>query len=540
MAKFIFISGGVISGLGKGITAASLGAILKNSGYTVTAMKVDMYLNIDAGTIRPIEHGEVFVTEDGLETDQDLGNYERFLGVPLHRVNYLTTGQVYAEVLRKERAFEYEGEDVEAIPHLTDEIIRRFRLAGEGADMVIIELGGTVGEYQNGIFFEAARILKLTEPDNVVHIHVAYLPIPGNLGEMKTKPVQQSVRLLNSMGIQPDFVIGRASDPMDDRRKERLALFCNIPKEAVISNPDVGSIYEIPLILAEQNLGTMVGEKLGLPARAPDLADWQKLVAKIKSATEELPIAVVGKYFGSGDYMLSDVYISVIESLKHAAWTMGKKPVLTWVDPVAIAKEGAAKVLSGFAGIVVPGGFGSRGIEETIEVIHFARENKVPYLGLCYGMQLACVEFARNVVGLKGAHTTEIDAQTPHPVIHIMPDQAKKLLKQEYGGTMRLGAWPCHLAAGTKARAAYGQDDIRERHRHRYEFNNDYRDQLTQAGLTIAGTTPDGHLVEIVEIADHPFFVAVQFHPEFQSSPHRPHPLFLGLVAAAAGQKAKS
>ncbi|MBU0646413.1 CTP synthase [Patescibacteria group bacterium] len=533
MTKYIFISGGVISGLGKGITTASLSAILQNNGYKVSPMKVDMYLNIDAGTIRPIEHGEVFVTEDGLETDQDLGNYERFTGEPLHRVNYMTTGQVYAEVLRKERSFEYEGEDVEAIPHVTDEIIRRIKMAGEDKEIVLIELGGTVGEYQNGIFFEAARILKMNEPENVVHIHVAYLPVPGHLGEMKTKPAQQSVRILNSMGIQPDFVIGRSEQPMDQKRKEKIALFCNIPTEAVIGNPDVESIYQIPLLLAEQNLGFMVCEKLGLKEIKSDLSLWKKLVKTIKSDLPEVKIAVVGKYFGSGDYMLSDVYISVIEAIKHASWANGKKPVLTWIDSDDVEKQGAAKILGGFDGIVVPGGFGERGIEATIKAIQYARENQVPYLGLCYGMQLATIEFARNVAGIKGAHTEEIDPKAKDLVIHIMPDQQKKMLKQEYGGTMRLGAWPCKLAKGTKSLEAYGQANIKERHRHRYEFNNDYKDQLEKAGLKIAGTTPDGKLVEIVEIPDHPFFVGVQFHPEFQSTPFAPHPLFKAFIEAA-------
>lgn len=530
--KFIFVSGGVISGLGKGITTASLAAILKNNGYKIAPMKVDMYLNQDAGTIRPIEHGEVFVTQDGLEADQDLGNYERFLNEPLSRVNYTTTGQVYAEVLRKERAFEYEGEDVEAIPHLTDEIIKRFETAGKKKDIVIIELGGTVGEYQNGIFFEAARILKLRRPHDVIHIHVAYLPIPGYLGEMKTKPVQQSVRLLNAMGIQPEFVVGRASQPMDDRRKERIALFCNIPKEYVISNPDVGSIYEIPLILAEQRLGFMVCEKLGLPIVKSDLTHWRNLVKKIKTVENPVRIAIVGKYFGSGDYQLSDVYVSVIESIKHAAWAKNRKPELVWIDSGDIEKKGAKAVLGDCHGIVVPGGFGSRGIEGVIKAIQYAREKKIPYFGLCYGMQLACIEFARHVCGLKDAHTTEVDKKTPHAIVHIMPDQEKKMLNREYGASMRLGSWPCHLASGTISRKAYKSEEISERHRHRYEFNNAYRAQLADAGLVIAGTSPDEHLVEVIELKDHPFFVGVQFHPEFQSSPLKPHPLFVAFVEA--------
>lgn len=533
MPKYVFISGGVISGLGKGITTASLGAILQAKGYKVSPVKVDMYLNQDAGTIRPAEHGEVFVTLDGLESDQDLGNYERFIGRPLSRVNYLTTGQVYAEVLRKERAFGYEGEDVEAIPHVTDEIIRRFEAAGKGADIVLVELGGTVGEYQNGIFFEATRIMKMRKPKDIVQVHVAYLPVPGNLGEMKTKPVQQSVRMLNSMGIQPDFVVGRSEQEMDDKRKERIALFCNIDKKEVISNPNVGSIYEIPLILEDQKFGEMILKKLGLKNKPSQLKPWRDLVAKIHKLDKELNIAVVGKYFSTGNFVLSDAYISVIESIKHACWAVGRKPKLTWIDSMDIEKNGTA-VLKGFDGIAVPGGFGSRGIEGIISAIRFARENKVPYYGLCYGMQLACVEFARNVVGLKGAHTTEVDPKTKHPIVHVMPDQAKKMLEKNYGGSMRLGAWDCRIAAGTVSRKAYGAEIVSERHRHRYEFNNDYRDQLVEAGLTVAGTTPDGQLVEIVEIKNHPFFVGVQFHPEFQSSPLKPHPLFLAFAKAAA------
>ncbi len=532
--KYVFVSGGVISGLGKGITSASLAALLEARGYRVSPMKVDMYLNQDAGTIRPAEHGEVFVTEDGLESDQDLGNYERFIGRPLRRMNYMTTGQVYAEVLRKERAFEYEGEDVEAIPHVTDEIIRRFKQAGIGADIVIVELGGTVGEYQNGIFFEAARILEMREPGDVVHVHMAYLPIPGSLGEMKTKPVQQSVRVLNGMGIQPDFVVGRSSMAMDARRKERIALFCNVDKDDVISAPDCASIYEVPLLLEEQGFARRVLEKLDLPVTKADLTPWRALTAAIASPSGSVRIALVGKYFQVGSFMLSDVYISVIEAVKHACWANNRTPALTWIDAQDIERDGAEKVLAGFDGIVVPGGFGSRGIEGVIAAIRYAREKKVPYFGLCYGMQLATIEFARNVAGLAGAHTTEVDAATPHPVVHIMPDQEKKMLERDYGATMRLGSWDCALVPGSVCQAAYGRDLISERHRHRYEFNNAYRDQLVAAGLGISGTSPDKTLVEVVELKDHPFYVGVQFHPEFQSSPLKPHPLFVSFIKAAA------
>lgn len=546
--KFIFVSGGVISGIGKGITSASIGAILKAKGFSVSAVKVDMYLNQDAGTIRPQEHGEVFVTDDGIETDQDLGHYERFIGEPIRRANYITTGQIYAEVLRKERAFEYDGEDVEAIPHVTDEIIRRWQLAGKGYEFCLVELGGTVGEYQNGIFFEATRIMKLRDPKTVFHIHVAYLPIPGYLGEMKSKPVQQSVRVLNSMGIEPDIIVGRAAVPIDDRRKERIALFCNVDKKNVLSNPDVPSIYQVPVILDQQNAGEIILEHFGIKAKYKDIKDWKNLVKNINSIRKEVNIAVVGKYFGVGKFQLSDSYVSVIESIKHAAWQNKIKANLTWIDSVKIEKEGAKKVLSGFAGVVVPGGFGSRGTEGMIQTIQYARENNIPYLGLCYGMQMATIEFARNVAGLKGANTTEVDKNVQYPVIHIMPDQEKKLLKREYGATMRLGAWDCMVKRGTNTEKAYidsgwinktGSVKISERHRHRYEFNNDYREQLERAGLIISGTSPDGKLVEIVEIKNHPFFIGSQFHPEFLSKPFSPHPLFNSFIKVVVKLKAK-
>lgn len=530
--KYIFISGGVISGLGKGITAASIAAILESKGYKISPVKVDMYLNQDAGTIRPQEHGEVFVTEDGIETDQDLGHYERFMNVDLSRVNYITTGQVYSEVLRKERAFEYDGEDVEAIPHITDEIIRRIKLAGKGADIVIIELGGTVGEYQNGIFFEASRIMKLRAPKDVIQVHVAYLPIPGNLGEMKSKPVQQSVRLLNSLGIEPDFVVARAEHPVDDRRKERIALFCNVEKEDVISNPDMPSIYEVPLVMQQQSLGEKILVKLGLTPGKKDLAPWKKLVRTMKTVQREVHIGVVGKYFGTGNYNLSDVYVSIIEALKAASWDNKVKPVLHWIDSEKIEKQGTS-LLQGMHGIVITPGFGKRGIEGMISSITYARENGVPYLGLCYGMQMASIEFARNVLKLKNANTTEVDDGTPHPIIHIMPDQEKKLLKRDYGASMRLGAWPCVLKPGSKAEKAYQSRKIMERHRHRYEFNNKYRKQFEAAGMVFSGTSPDGRLVEIIELAGHPFFVGVQFHPEFKSRPLHPGPLFRDFIKAA-------
>lgn len=538
--KYIFVSGGVISGIGKGITTSSIAAILQSKGFKVSPIKIDMYLNIDAGTIRPQEHGEVFVTDDGIETDQDLGNYERFLGVDLTRANYLTTGQVYQEVIRKERAFEYDGEDVEAIPHVSDEIIRRIEQAGTSldADIVIIELGGTVGEYQNGIFFEASRIMRLRNPQDVVQVHVAYLPIPGKLGEMKSKPAQQSVRVLNSMGIQPDLVIGRSEMVMDQKRKERLALFTNVQLLDVISNPDVSSIYEVPLILSDQNVGERLLAKLGLKEGQKDLLQWRQLLERTNSLKDEVKIGVVGKYFATGDFQLEDVYISVIESLKHAAWAQGRSPKLFWFDSIQFEEDpDKIEVLKDMDGIVVPGGFGSRGVEGLISAVQFARENNIPYLGLCYGMQMAVIEFARNVLKLPGAHTTEVDETTNHPVIHIMPEQEKKMLIKDYGASMRLGAWEAVVKKDTKTHQAYGKDKISERHRHRYEVNNSYRDQLEKAGLVISATSPDGHLVEVIELKDHPFFVATQFHPEFKSHPFSPHPLFNDFLKASIKRK---
>lgn len=533
--KYIFVSGGVISGIGKGITTASLAAILTGKGYKISPVKIDMYLNVDAGTIRPQEHGEVFVTDDGIESDQDLGHYERFLNQNLTAENYITTGQIYQEVIRKERSFGYDGEDVEAIPHITDEIIRRIELAGKSknADIVIIELGGTVGEYQNAIFFEASRIMRLRSPKDILQVHVAYLPIPGYLGEMKSKPVQMSVRTMNSMGIQPDIIIGRSENVLDERRKERLALFCNVAREDVISNPDVDTIYKVPLVLDQQNIGERVLEKLGLAAGRKDLALWRDLVKKIDISRKEVKIALVGKYFATGDYQLEDVYVSVIESLKHAAWYFSLKPKLLWVDSENFEKDPASvKKLAEVDGIVVPGGFGSRGVEGIIKAVEYARVEKIPYLGLCYGMHMATIEFARNVLKMKNANTEEIDKKSPYPVIHIMQEQEKLLIGKEYGGTMRLGAYRCRLVKGSKVHEIYGREEIFERHRHRYEFNNKYREEFEKSGFKVSGTSPNGELVEMVEIGDHPFFVGTQAHPEFLSRPLAPHPLYLGFLKA--------
>jgi len=537
--KYIFISGGVMSSVGKGVAAASLSRLLQSKGYKVCPVKCENYLNVDAGTIRPTEHGEVFVCDDGIETDQDIGTYERFLDLSLSRDNFVTMGQVYSTVIQRERAMGYEGEDVEAIPHLCDEIIKRIKEAGRKtrADIVVTELGGTAGEYQNVFYYEASRIMKLRNKDSVVHVHVGYLPTPPTVGEMKSKPMQTSVHILNSMGIQPDFLVARAEKMLDKKRKERLAMFCNMDSDDIISNPDLDSVYDVAIKFDEQNFADRILKRFHLKTQAKDLQEWRHLANTVKSVEKEIPIAMVGKYFSTGDYVLADVYVSVIESLKYAGWANGVKPKMYWIDSEKIEADGAAKYLDGMAGIIVPGGFGSRGIEGIIQAVTYARENKVPYFGLCYGMQLATIEVARNLLGLKDANSTEINSKTKNPVIHIMSEQEKKMLARDYGATMRLGAWDCHVIKGTKAYEAYGKDKISERHRHRYEFNNKYRAQLEKVGLVISGVSPDGKLVEMVELKDHPWFVGVQFHPEFLSRPLRPHPLFRDFMKAAINSK---
>ena len=537
--KYLFISGGVISGVGKGVTTASIALLLKSAGLKVSPIKIDMYLNIDAGTIRPQEHGEIFVTDDGMETDEDIGHYERFLNESLNRTHYITTGQIYQEVIRKERAFEYKGEDVEAIPHVTDEITRRIKVCGEKnkADVVLIELGGTVGEYQNAIFFEANRIMKLKKPNDVFHLHVAYLPLLASVGELKSKPVQTSVHILNSLGIQPDFLVARSEKKIDKKRLERLALFCNLNEEEIIDNPDFKSIYEVPLNFERQNFSQKILAKFGIKKRKANLNDWCLMTNKIENSSKEVKIALVGKYFITGDYFLMDAYVSVVEALKHAGAYLGVKPLISWLDSEEIEKKGS-DILKKFDAILVPQGWGSRGIEGKIEAVKFARENKVPYLGLCFGMQMAVVEFARNVCHLKDANTGEAGIKTANEVIHIMPEQEAYLQKKQYGGTIRLGSWPCQLVKGTKTAFYYGKENkdgqVYERHRHRYEFNNKYRGLMEKNGLVIAGLSPDGKLVEAIELGLHPFFIGTQFHPEYKSRPLSPHPLFLGLLKAAA------
>lgn len=559
--KYIIVSGGVLSGLGKGITAASIGLLLTSRGIKVTLMKCDMYLNIDAGTMNPMEHGEVFVTHDGLETDQDLGHYERFCGITLSKDNYLTNGQVYQMVLDKERALEYGGICVQPYHHIPPEIIKKWKQAGEvhNADVIIIEFGGTVGEYEGLLFFEAYRRLKLENPKDVCLVHVGYLPAPRSLGELKSKPVQQSISALNSLGIMPDFIVGRAQKDIDIKRKEKIALASGLPVENIFSNPDMESVYSVPLKLAQQKVSQMIIKKLHLKAKKKNLAEWMNLVKKVKKAKKVVKIGIVGKYQKTGDYILEDSYVSVVEALKHAGTQLGAKPLITWVDSQVLESlndSGVAKELSGFSGIIVPQGWGRRGVEGKIKAIKYARENNISYLGLCFGMQMAVIEFARDILKMKKANTTEADPTTNCPVIHIMDDQKEYLLKKQYGGTIRLGAWPCLVKKGTKLEAAYkeygavknapwfekrdknvkyGKNDliIFERHRHRYEFNNKFKNDYEKNGFMVSGTSPDGKLVEAFELKDHKFFVGTQFHPEYISRPLTPHPIFISFLKSA-------
>jgi CTP synthase len=537
-AKFIFVVGGVMSGVGKGITVSSIGRILQSRGLTVTALKIDPYINVDAGTMNPTEHGEVFVLSDGYETDQDMGNYERFMGLHLDRGNYMTTGLVYKSVIDRERNLEYGGQCVQVVPHIPREVIARIKAASKKAeaDVTIIEIGGTVGEYENILFLEAIRMMKIEHPEDVLTVIVSYVPTPSTVGEMKTKPTQHAVRTLNGTGVQPDFIIARAEHVLDEKRKEKMATFCNVRKEDVISAPDIESIYDVPLNFEKDKLSDLIIKKLGLRAKARTIGEWQKLVTRAKAATKPVRIAVVGKYFSSGDYVLSDVYISVLEAIKHASFAAGRHPEITWLGSEAYEKNPAkVKELAGFDGVLIPGGFGSRGIEGKITAIRYCREHKIPYFGLCYGMQLLVVEYARNVLGLRGANTLEIDPKSKHLVIDIMPEQKEKLKKKDYGGSMRLGGYTAVLAKKTIAAAAYGTPEVVERHRHRYEVNPEYVDRLSAGGLVFSATSPDGILMEIAElpVSKHPFFLGTQFHPEFQSSLASPHPLFLAFIKAA-------
>ena len=542
--KYIFVIGGVMSGVGKGITTASLGTILQAMGHKVNLMKVDPYLNVDAGTMNPIEHGETFVMDNGLETDQDMGNYERFLNRNLIKEDYVTSGMVYKHVIDKERNLGYGGKCVEAIPHIRDEIVNRYRKSGKlnHSDITIVEIGGTVGDYQNIMFMEAARLLKVQNPDDVLFIMVSFMPIPKKLGEMKTKPTQNAVRQLNSYGIQADFIVARSEVPLDARRKEKLAVQCNLPKDNVISAPDIESVYDVPINFEKDHIGKMITHALKIHNGDPDLSAWKKFVNKTKNTKKEIDIAVVGKYFDTGDFVLSDSYVSVIEAVKYSAYDLGVKAKLHWINSKKYDdKPTLVKELKKFDGIIVPGGFGEKGIEGKMAVIKFARENKIPYLGLCYGMQLLTIEYARNVVGLKDAQTAEINPDAEHLIIDIMPEQKKKIENKEMGGSMRLGAYIAYLRKGTIARKAYGKETVSERHRHRYEVNPEYIAQLEDHGLVFSGTSKDKRLMEIAELPKkaHPFMVGTQFHPEFKARPLSPHPLFSEFIKVIKNNKNK-
>lgn len=540
--KYIFISGGVLSSLGKGITTSSLAMLLQAKGYSVTVVKCENYLNIDSGLINPLEHGDAFLCEDGTETDMDLGNYERFLGRNLGSHNFVTMGQIYKAVIDRERENGYGGEDIEAIPHVTDEIISRIKTAADKdqAEIVLVELGGTAGEYQNVLYYEASRIMKLKGNDTVVHVHVSYLPTPAHVGEPKTKPTQLSVKQLNAMSIQPDFLVARTEADLDERRRERLALFCNMHSEDVIVNRDLSSIYQVPLNFHEQEFDKKILAKLGLPPDKPsDLDAWSDFVKRaIATKEQKITLAIVGKYFKTGDYNLKDSYHALFEALDHASIHTGIELDIRSINSEIIEQEGT-KQLEGVDAIIVPIGWGARGTEGKIEAIKYAREHKIPYLGLCYGLQLAAIEYARSVVGLKGASSTEIDPSSKYPIVHDIPFDPKYQRIKGNGVSMRLGGYACHLKQGSLAASIYGTTVISERHRHRYEVNNEYRKALEDAGLIISGTSPDNFFVEMIELPKdvHPFFLATQAHPEYKSRPLAPHPVFTAFLNAAIAGK---
>lgn len=528
MAKYIFITGGVVSSLGKGITAASLGRLLKSRGLKVALQKFDPYINVDPGTMSPYQHGEVYVTEDGAETDLDVGHYERFVDENLSQYANCTTGRIYQAVLDKERRGDYLGQTVQVIPHITNEIKERVTLIEKAAhpDIVISEIGGTVGDIESLPFLEAIRQLKFDlGKDRVLYIHVTLIPYIKAAGELKTKPTQHSVKELRSIGIQPDILVCRTGKELSEDIKAKLALFCDVDSQAVVQIKDASSIYEVPLMLAQEKMDQEVIQRLGLQCPAADLREWEEMLGKVKNLDRELTIGLVGKYVE-----LPDAYLSIVESLKHAGFQYNTEIKIKWINAEQIEKEGTQDLLGDVDGILVPGGFGERGIEGKIATAGFARKNQVPFLGICLGMQCAVIEFARNVCQLKGANSTEFAPDSPYPVVHIMPEQENIANK---GGTMRLGGYPCHLREGTVAYDAYARPDISERHRHRYEINNEHRKTLEENGMTISGISPDGKLVEIIELSGHPWFVACQFHPEFKSRPNRPHPLFMGLVRNA-------
>ena len=548
--KYIFISGGVISGIGKGTTAASIALLLKSCGYRVAPIKFENYLNIDAGTINPIEHGDPFLCDDGTEADMDIGTYEKFLDEDMGNANFVTMGKIYKTVIERERRFEYQGEDVEAIPYITNEIIDRINALGKTkkADIVVVELGGTAGEYQNIFYYEASRILTLKNPGDVIHIHVSYVPTPVHLGEPKTKPTQLSVRTLNSMGIQPNFIIARSENNLDKRRINRFALFCNLHPEDIITNPNLKFIYEIPIIFSQQRLEQKILKKLNLPIRKPNLKSWKDFIQKSKEPKKgSIKIAIVGKYFGTGDYQLRDSYAALFDALEHASIAMKVKLETFWVDAEKVEKQ-SVKIIGRPDGLIVPIGWGPRGAEGMIKAAGFARKEKIPYLGLCYGMQLSMVAFARDVLGISDANTTENDPKTKNPIIHLMPAQKKYMRLRRYGGTMRLGAWEAILKKDSLSYKIYQRFGrfknrqpglISERHRHRYEFNDKYSRQFENHRYFISGRSVLENLAELVELptADHPFYLGIQGHPEYKSRPLKPHPIFLAFIEACMKKK---
>ena len=540
--KYVFVLGGVMSGVGKGVASSSMALILQERGHEVNLVKIDPYLNVDAGTMNPTEHGEVFVLSSGLETDQDMGNYERFLGRDLGPEDYMTSGMVYQAVINRERALGYGGKCIEAIPHVRDEIIDRIEKAADhnGSRISVIEIGGTVGDFQNALYIEAARVMKMRHPDDVIFVMVSYMPIPSTLGEMKTKPTQNAVRQLNACGVQPDFLIARAKHPLDEKRKEKLAIAVSIRADHIISAPDVDSIYDVPLNFEKDQIGDALLKALSLePLKDSELRDWKSFVEAIKAGGPEIRIGIVGKYFDTGDFVLSDAYLSVIEAIKFSGASVGVKPIIDWINAKDIERAGNADVLAGYNGIIVPGGFGETGIEGKILAARYARENGVPYFGLCYGMHMMVIEYARTVLGLKDAHTVEISKDTPHPVVDVMPEQKSLIAEGKYGGTMRLGVYEAKLGEGTIARDAYGADSVMERHRHRYEINPEYVTQIEDGGLVFSGRSPNGVLMEIAELPreKHPFYLGCQFHPELQARPLAPHPLFTKFLEAAKARK---
>ncbi|MFM2415061.1 MAG: synthetase, synthase [Candidatus Parcubacteria bacterium] len=542
--KYVFVIGGVMSGVGKGIATASIGKLLKARGFKVNLVKADPYLNVDAGNMNPTEHGEVFILKNGLETDQDMGNYERFLNTDSVGSDYMTSGMVYQAVIARERALGYGGKCVEAIPHVRDEIIARFAKSAEesASDITVVEIGGTVGDYQNSMFMEAARVMAARNKGDVCFIMVSYLPVPGSIGEMKTKPTQNAIRQLNSYGIQPDIILARGPMALDERRKEKIAISCTVKPENVISAPDVSSIYDVPLNFERDKLSQVILTELGIDCDTkPDLAEWEAFAKRAHNGHERVKIAVVGKYFDTGDFVLSDAYLSVIEAIKYSGYYFEVKPELEWIDSKQF-ETGAKKLeyLSQFQGVVVPGGFGTSGIEGILMAIQYARENKIPYLGLCYGMQLMAIEFARNVAKLPDAHTVEVKPDAQSPIVDVMPDQKAKIANKQYGGTMRLGAYPAKLKEGSIVAEAYGTTEVSERHRHRYEINPAFIPQLEAAGLVFSGVSPlDDRIMEFAELPRdvHPYMVGTQAHPELQARPLAPHPLFTAFMKASINRK---